>query len=378
MAVRERKKRMLAFGRGESIAGRATSEGTRRFADRFAGSYVEDFYRAFGPQLLASSIGMGTYLGACDDDEDARYVKVLSEGLARGLNLLDTAINYRCQRSERAVGRAVHTAIESGAVARDEIIICTKGGYVPLEGEPPESRDDYAAYLKHEFFDRAVMDPSDVIAGGHCLTPRFLDNQIEASLDNLGVTCIDVYYLHNPEQQLETLGAEQFTNMVRAAFTSLEAKVSSGTIGVYGCATWSGFRVFAANRSHLSLSLLTQIAEEVGGKDHHFRIVQLPVNLAMPEGIRAPTQQAKGSNTALLPLAGSMGISVVASASLMQSQLTRDLPSGVRSVFPGMESDAQRAIAFVRSLPLSCALVGMRAIDHLDENLGAGRVLIPS
>ncbi|MBA2708383.1 MAG: aldo/keto reductase [Gemmatimonadaceae bacterium] len=369
---------MHAFDGGEFIAGRATPEGTRRFADRFAGNYVEDFYRAFGPQLLASSIGMGTYLGLCDDDEDARYVKVLSEGLTRGLNLLDTAINYRCQRSERAVGRAVRAAIESGAVARDEIILCTKGGYVPLEGKPPESRHDYTAYLKHEFFDHAIMDPSDVIAGGHCLTPRFLDSQIEASLANLGVACIDVYYLHNPEQQLETLGEEQFTNVMRAAFTGLEKKVSSGAIGVYGCATWSGFRVFAANRNHLSLSLLSQIAEEVGGKDHHFRIVQLPVNLAMPEGIRAPTQQADGSNSALLPLAGSMGISVVASASLMQSQLTHDLPPGVRSLFPGMESDAQRAIAFVRSLPLSCALVGMRAIDHLEENLGAGRVLIPS
>ncbi|HVF38456.1 MAG TPA: aldo/keto reductase, partial [Gemmatimonadaceae bacterium] len=328
--------------------------------------------------LHASSIGMGTYLGECDDTEDDRYTSLLATGVAKGLNLVDTAINYRCQRSERAVGRAVRSVIESGIATRDELIICTKGGYIPLEGEPPQSRDDYKAYLKEEFFDRGIMQTTDVIAGGHCLTPHFLRNQVELSRANLGVECIDLYYLHNPEQQLDTLGAEQFRNVIRAAFTQLEAHVASGDIGIYGCATWNGFRVFAANRCHLSLALLVQIAEEVGGKDHHFRIVQLPVNLAMPEGIRAPTQQADGSNTALIPLAGSMGISVIASASLMQSKLARDLPATMRSALPAMETDAQRAIAFVRSLPVSSALVGMRAIEHLEENLGAGRALTPS
>jgi predicted aldo/keto reductase-like oxidoreductase len=76
----------------------------------------------------------------------------------------------------------------------------------------------------------------------------------------------------------------------------------------------------------------------------------------------------------LLQAAVELGISVVASASLMQAQLTRGLPAAARELFPTLTTDAQRALAFVRALPgVSCALVGMRSIEHLEENLAAGR-----
>ncbi|MBA3342083.1 MAG: aldo/keto reductase [Gemmatimonadaceae bacterium] len=377
MAVTETERGKLAnAGAAGVITGRATVEATHRFASRFSDSFAADFYRQIGSGLFGSSIGMGTYLGECDDDEDRRYSNLVTEGLASGLNVVDTAINYRCQRSERAVGRALRDAIGSGLISRDQIVVCTKGGYVPLDRAPPESREEYGRYLRGTFFETGVMAASDIIAGGHCMTPRFLASQIAASHANLGLDCIDVYYLHNPEQQLDALGRDQFIAAIRTAFIQLESEVARGTIGVYGCATWSGFRVFAASRNHLSLSELLGVARDVGGPDHHFRVIQLPVNLAMPEAIRTPTQQADGANTAVLPLAQAMGISVVASASLMQSQLTHDLPRGVGSIFPSLETDAQRAIAFVRSLPLSSALVGMRATAHLHENLAAGRAVI--
>jgi aryl-alcohol dehydrogenase-like predicted oxidoreductase len=59
----------------------------------------------------------------------------------------------------------------------------------------------------------------------------------------------------------------------------------------------------------------------------------------------------------------------------MQSQLTRSLPEQVRSSFPGYKTDARRAIAFSQSLPIASALVGMKSVAHLEENLaqpGAG------
>ena len=355
----------------EGATGGATEEGTRAYASRFSDSFTPDFYRQTAG-LTISSIGMGTYLGECNDDEDARYVRLLETGMSRGLNLLDTAINYRCQRSERAVGRALHNAIASGSVVREEVVVCTKGGYVPLEGTPPESREEYDAYLDKEYFAPGIMTRSDLVAGGHCLTPGFLANQIQRSQANIGVDCIDIFYLHNPEQQLDTLDRAQFLKVVHDAFAELEAQVASGNIGTYGCATWNGFRMFAASRNHLSLTELVESARKAGGQDHHFRTVQLPVNLAMTEAVRAPTQSDNGKNLALLDLARELGVSVVASAALMQAQLTRNLPETVKSLFPSFETDAQRAIAFVRSLPLASALVGMRTIDHLDENLVAG------
>jgi aryl-alcohol dehydrogenase-like predicted oxidoreductase len=134
--------------------------------------------------------------------------------------------------------------------------------------------------------------------------------------------------------------------------------------------------VSSNHRSHLSLDEIVSLAAEAGGKDHHFRAIQLPVNLAMTEAIRSPTQSLNGKPASVLDLAKKLDISVFASASLMQSQLTRDLPPAVRALFPGLSTDAQCAIAFVRSLPVSSALVGMKTIPHLKENLSAAAAVL--
>jgi aryl-alcohol dehydrogenase-like predicted oxidoreductase len=321
---------------------------------------------------------MGTYLGDCNDAEDARYVTVLAAGVEHGLNLIDTAINYRCQRSERAAGRAIRRAVDLGFAHRDEIVVSTKGGYIPLEGSPPASRALYDEYLASEYFDRGVMSAADVVAGGHSIAPSFLADQIQRSLHNLGIGTIDIYYLHNPEQQRSTLEPQSFRKALLRAFVELESQVALGTICSYGCATWNGFRVHPASAGHLSLEEIIGVARDAGGPSHHFRVVQLPINLALTEGIRIPTQSISGRPVSLLEAAAEFGVSVIASASLMQSQLTHSLPAELAAAFPSLDTDAQRAIAFVRSLPVAAALVGMRSLDHLAENLGAIKEVIPA
>ncbi|HYN83168.1 MAG TPA: aldo/keto reductase [Gemmatimonadaceae bacterium] len=366
--------------RGSAIAGHATAAGTKRFVQRFSADYSPEFYRGLSSNVSVSSIGMGTYLGDCDDVEDARYVTVLAAGLEHGLNLLDTAINYRCQRSERAVGEAIRKAVDVGLAQRDEIVVATKGGYIPLEGSPPESRHLYDVYLASEYFDKGIMTAEDVVSGGHSLNPAFLANQIQRSLMNLGLATIDIYYLHNPEQQRVALDRPRFRSVITSAFAELESQVRRGTIQCYGCATWHGFRLDPASPGHLNLEELVEVARETGGDDHHFRVVQLPLNLAMTEAVRLPTQTVDGQRVSLLEAAAALGVSVVASASLMQSQLTRGLPSELAVAFPSLTTDAQRALAFVRTmpLPLCAALVGMRRLDHLSENLGAAKEVIVS
>src|SRR5688500_15898400 len=107
------------------IAGRASTTGTRRYSTRFASRVSPDFYRSLAAGPSVSSIGIGTYLGGCDDPDDARYAQSIRESLRRGINLIDTAINYRCQRSERVIGTALREAIAAGEVGRDEVVICT-------------------------------------------------------------------------------------------------------------------------------------------------------------------------------------------------------------------------------------------------------------
>jgi aryl-alcohol dehydrogenase-like predicted oxidoreductase len=334
-----------------------------------------DFYRPLGDGLTVGSIGLGTYLGECDDADDARYGATVRASLGVGANLVDSAINYRCQRSERAVGAALAAAVDAGEVRRDEVVLCTKGGYVPLEGTAPASRDEYRAYLDREYYRRGVMRPDDVVAGGHCLAPRYLADQLARSRANLGVETIDVYYLHNPEQQLDAVGHDRFRDAVRGAFALLEERAAAGEIGVYGCATWGGFRVPPGAPGHLSLAELAQLAREAAGGDaHHFAVVQLPVNLAMTEAVRDRTQRLPGSReVTLLEAAAELGVAVVASASLMQARLARGLPPQLRDAFPQLATDAQRALAFVRALPVTAALVGMKSVEHVAENLAAGR-----
>jgi aryl-alcohol dehydrogenase-like predicted oxidoreductase len=291
-----------------------------------------------------------------------------------GVNIIDTAINYRCQRSERAIGRGLSEAFAAGEAQRDEVIVCTKAGYIPLDGTPPPSREEYQRYLQREYIEPGILSATEIVGGAHSLAPKFLEDQLRRSLENLRVDAVDYFYLHNPEQQLTSVTPDELYARVRAAFATLEGCVDAGKIGAYGCATWNGLRLPAESQGHLSLFRLDALAREVAGEAHHFRIVQLPVNLSMSEAVRVSTQRdPRGRLHTVLEAAAQLGIDVVASAPLLQGRLTSDLPESVRQMFPG-SSDAQRALTFARSIPgiLSVA-VGTRQETHLEENLSAFR-----
>ena len=357
------------------LAGRATPAGTARYGARVAAKLASDFLRPLsGERILVSSIGLGSYLGECDEADDIRYADTAHHAIATGINLLDTAINYRCQRSERAFGKALSRAGRMETAARDELVVCTKGGYIPLDGIQPASRENYQDYVKHEYLDPGIVRAEEIVAGGHCLSTAFLADQIARSRANLGVETIDLYYVHNPEQQLDAIDDATLQLRLRDAFALLEERCAASEIGGYGCATWNGLRTPPGERGHLSLAMLVRTAREVAGDSHHFQAVQLPVNLALSEAVRAPTQMIGDRPLTLLEAASELGVSVIASATLLQAKLASKLPQQMREALPGLSTDAQRAIAFVRGLPvIASALVGMRSAGHVRENLGAAR-----
>ena len=349
----------------------AFAQARKTYAAAFADRYLTEFYRATAIGGVVSSLGVGTYLGECTDEDDTAYIDAIEAAAAAGANVIDTAINYRCQRSERAVGTALERLVKQGT-PRDAIVVSTKGGFLPLEDTPPANRDAYRAYLKREFFASGILTPDDVVAGGHSIAPSFLRYAIQRSRANLRLPSIDLYYIHNPEQQLAAVSPASLRERLRAAFMVLEDAASRGDVRAYGCATWTALRVPPGAKTHLSLEDLVRIAREVAGESHHFKAVQLPINLAMPEGVREATQPI-GKHGELVPAveaAASLGVSVFASASLMQAQLTRDLPPSMHNLFPSQRTDAQRALAFVQSLPgVTTALVGSRSRRHVLENL---------
>jgi len=349
------------------IGGHATAEGTTRYRERFAQRVPAEHFRELAGGALASSIGIGTYLGREDAATDALYQKAVARALERGVNVLDTAVNYRHQRSERAIGAAVAAALRGGA-ARDEIVVATKGGFIPFDAEVPS---DPGAYFQVTYVRPGIIQPGEVV-GSHCMTPRYLRDQLDRSRANLGLETVDVYYVHNPETQLDEVGRPELLERVREAFAALEEAGREGKLRLYGAATWNGFRVDPTEPGYLSLAELVDVAREVGGAEHRFRVIQLPYNLAMPEAFTRANQKVDGVFVSTLEAARRLGVYVMASASVYQGQLTRGLPSVVTDYLPGFTSDAQRAIQFVRSTPgIGTALVGMKTLAHVEDNAGA-------
>ena len=353
---------------------RGTPAGTARFAERFASAVAPDFFRSTTFGVTVSSFGIGTYLGDNTDADDASYEDAIRAAVRSGINVVDTAINYRCQRSERAVGSALQHIFAAGEAVREELVVCTKGGYLPLDRMPPATREAYQAYVKREFLEPQVLHVDELVAGGHCLAPRFLRYCIAKSRQNLGLRTIDVYYLHNPEQQLGSVPPNEFRSRLRAAFTVLEEAVSRGEIAVYGLATWDALRSPPGEKGALGLEAIVAVAREVAGEAHHLRAVQLPVNLAMLEAVRAETQPVGTKVLTAIAAAESMGLTVFGSATLMQARLTTDLPPALAEHFPWCTTDAQRAAAFARGLPgLTTSLIGMRSVAHVHENVASAR-----
>ncbi|MGE5851252.1 MAG: aldo/keto reductase [Candidatus Methylomirabilota bacterium] len=353
------------------LPGYATPEGTDRFRQRFSGKVAEGHFRpAHG--LWLSSVGLGTYLGNEDAGTDELYRDAVVRAVELGCNVVDSAINYRHQRSERAVGSALGALVRLGGAARDEVLVATKGGFLPFDGEYPSNP---RSYIQETFIRPGIIRPGDLVAGCHCMAPAYLRHELASSQQNLGVDCVDIYYLHNPETQLQEVSRGEFAERLRHAFATLEEGVARGAIRMYGTATWNGYRQPPSARDYLSLSEDVALAREVGGRDHHLKVIQLPHNLGMPEALTRANQLLDGEWVSTLEAASRLGILVMASASIMQGQMARNLPSLVGEALGGLTTDAQRAIQFVRSTPgLGVALVGMKQIAHVEENLATASV----
>ena len=209
----------------------ATALGTSRYRERFQATLAGGHFKpalgdsGSGP-LWLSSIGLGTYLGHHDSATDESYRAAAIRAAEIGCNVFDTAANYRFQRSERSLGDAI------AALTRDELVVCTKGGYVPFDDEPPRSQQEMIDYLDRVFIRTGICQWSDFVRRRHCMTPRYLRHQLEQSLRNLRLETIDVYYIHNPESQLSDVPPEEFYRRLAKAFELLESMASDGRIGI--------------------------------------------------------------------------------------------------------------------------------------------------
>lgn len=346
----------------------ATPANTGTYREQFTDKFEEGYFR-YIDDCFVSSIGAGTYLGEPTDEVDDSYREALITALENGINVIDTAINYRCQRSERVIGQAIADA----TVDREAVFVATKGGYLPFDEHPPA---DPEAYVRSKFIESGVMDPEDLTEGLHCITPEYIDQQLNWSLTNLGLNQIDLYYIHNPEAQLSIRSREAVYNQLEAAFTRLEERASAGDIRRYGVATWDAFRVDESAESYLSLSEIVSraraAADATGNTESHLRAIQLPFNPLMADAFTVWSHETANGERNALGFARDTGLSVFTSGSLAKGRLTEGLPEGIDVWIPG-DTPSQRAINFARSAPaVTSALVSMRSTEDIEENVAAG------
>ncbi len=269
------------------ISGYASEQGTRRYCERFQRQYECGHFRRAewvpgAGELWLSSIGMGTYLGDPSAEVDAAYTEAATAAMESGINVLDTAINYRHQRSERSLGAALQRCISSGALGRDEVVVCTKAGFLSFDHEMPADPRDY---FMTQYFQSGVLDPGELAGGMHCIAPSYLENQLERSRANLGLETLDVFYIHNPETQLQSVSFETFRLRLLQAFQRLERAVQEGKIRYYGTATWNGYRIPQGQPGYLSLQGIVEIAREAG----ETTIISASCNCRLTWRCRKPT-----------------------------------------------------------------------------------------
>lgn len=351
------------------LMGHATPEGTKNYVKNAVKNRGKpaDHFRVFD-NLYLSSIGMGTYLGKPNKEDDQSMENAVYDSIKSGsVNVVDTAINYRAMRSEKSVGRALLRLINDGIVTRDQVFVSTKNGYITNDGDYPEI--DVMEYVQTMFISNGIMHADDISSGYNVLNPNYLKRCIDRSIANLHLATLDLVYVHNPfESWYEDVSREDFFQMLSKVFEAYEEYRTLNKIRYYGMATWTCFRVPPDSKEYLSLEDITKTAEKVGGLGKHgFRFIQLPYNLAYSEALLLKNQSVgTEKNLTILEAAERLKIGVFTSIPLFQGRLLKTkIPD-----YGGLTDQVSKLLQIVRSSPSVIApLVGQKEPNHVEQNL---------
>jgi aryl-alcohol dehydrogenase-like predicted oxidoreductase len=354
-------------GTFNSLDGFATPAGTKKYVEyAIQKGKPSSHFRIFD-DLSLSSIGMGTYLGQPSLEDDNDIENAVYDSIKSGaLNVIDTAINYRAMKSEKSIGRALLRLIKDDIIARDEVFICTKNGYITNDGDYP--RVDVMEYMQKMFISTEIIKPNDISSGYNVLNPNYIARCIDKSLVNMHLSSIDLVYIHNAfESWYEDISREEFMQMLSKVFEVYEEYRSRNKIKYYGMATWTCFRVHPNNREYLSLEETVKVAEKVGGKQHGFRFIQLPYNLMYSEAILMKNQDVGSiKNLTILEAAERLNIGVFTSIPLFQSRLLNaKIPD-----YAGLTGQVEKIIQIIRSTPsVISPLIGQKKPEHVQQNI---------
>ncbi len=252
--------------------------------------------RVFGKTgLHVSRLGFGGYRIAT---VDLAHAEALQYALNHGINLIDTSTNYGDGESELLVGQVLQELFAQNKLAREELVVVSKVGYV--QGQNLKLAQDREG--------RGTPFPELVkyMEGcWHCIHPEFLQDQLERSLARLQLSSLEVLLLHNPEYFLAHAkqrhvpvheARAEYYRRLAAAFEFLESKVAEGKLAWYGISS-NTFPRAHDDPECTALEEVWKLAERLGAQ-HHFAVIQFPMNL-FESGAVFEKNQSAGRQTLL-------------------------------------------------------------------------------
>ncbi|MFP4487263.1 MAG: aldo/keto reductase [Campylobacterales bacterium] len=349
------------------LKGFATKEGTTRVAERTKSS--DDFYKE-GDGLLFSSISLGGFAPEAYREENYIYSFKDSflEAIKQGCNHFVTALSYRYTKTTQELAEALGEAFRAGLLKRDEVIISEKAGFIPLAY--PFPKNPYR-WIQEELVDTNICTKEDVVSDQYCIAPEFIEYSCDRSRDILGVETIDIFYIQNPEFMLGFLDRKEVLKRLEKAFKRCEELVKKGKIKRYGVATWNSFMYEKDNLEYLSLKELLDMAKKVGGKEHSFKYILFPYNLAKVQAATMKTQRGKNGDVSIFEAASELGVEMIGVSPFLRMNLFK-APFGekFRALCGEVAmSDIQRALQFARSNGFTVTTVfSSTKKEHIEHN----------
>ncbi|MEJ2545853.1 MAG: aldo/keto reductase, partial [Calditrichaceae bacterium] len=274
--------------------------------DEFAAQFTQLKYNPMGDtKLFCSQTGFGSYRIYKSFPE---HREALKHAILNGINLIDTSANYADGSSEELIGEVINDLISNKKIKRDNLIIITKAGY--LQGhnykESQNRKNENNSWPELVEYGPGIE---------HCIHPDFLEDQLNRSLERLQLNTIDFYLLHNPEYYLSWAhkvgiplneARQEYYQRISQAFNYLEREVAKGRIQYYGISS-NTFPSHTDDYNFTCLETVWHIANNIATK-HHFRVVQMPMNLIEHQAVTTINQPSMHS---VLEYACNKGLAVL-------------------------------------------------------------------
>lgn len=303
-----------------------------------------------------SRLGFGTFIGDFSDEHSKLFRESIRFALLNGINFIDTAINYRGMRSERDIGFTLTKLIEEGIINRNQIVISSKAGIIPGDGEIMLRPINY---MKEKLLDTAILSKEDVYMEDTLwltMNPKFFEYALDISRKHMNLETIDVYYIHELELSMRHYGSLVFYKKLKDIIIAYENMVSEGKIREYGMATWEAFQLSPSEDKHISLEKVMEVVESVT-KNHHFKHLMLPINLNKKECVENKCQSYNGKKLTIIDCANKYDIDVHVSGPLGQGEANNNL--SIKGYLEYLTNESGCNSYFI----------GSKHIEHIKENM---------